>query len=81
VLFFEVGGESLRTSFPATGAAYGPLEIPRQQFFFDLFRTNRLPSKFLMLRLKFQLLEIRRKNFRRGGPDWRNTEVLVGREW
>jgi len=33
VRIFEVGSESLKTSFPATGAAYGPIESSRQQLF------------------------------------------------
>jgi len=43
--FFEVGSESRRTSLPATGAVYGPIEIPRQQLFSDFFRMIRRPSK------------------------------------
>ena len=43
--FFEVGSESLKTSFPATGAAYEPFKNFRQQLFFDFFRMIRCPSK------------------------------------
>ena len=56
---FEVGTESRKTVSPATGAAYGPFENPRQQLSSRFYRVTRCRLNDPGTAALFQLLEER----------------------